>query len=115
MTNEEAITEIKELLKIEIDKLPYHHDAEFNDDVYDSMAELDKILELNKIVSKAIEKQIPKKPIEVASPVLKWGLCPACRGELNKLANQPNRVFAFHRFCPDCGQALDWSDLCPDL
>lgn len=58
----------------------------------------------------ALEKQIPKKPIEVASPVLKWGLCPACRGELNKLANQPNRVFAFHRFCSDCGQAIDWSD-----
>lgn len=61
-------------------------------------------------ILEALEKQVPKKPLEVASPVLKWGLCPACHGELNKLANQPNRVFAFHRFCPDCGQTLLWED-----
>lgn len=59
---------------------------------------------------KALEKQIPKKPIDVCTPVVTWGLCPICKGELNKLGNRPNRVFESTKYCPDCGQALDWSD-----
>ena len=57
----------------------------------------------------ALKKQIPKKPIDVCTPVVTWGLCPICKGELNKLGNQPNRVFKSTKYCPDCGQALDWS------
>lgn len=58
----------------------------------------------------ALEKQIPKKPIDVCTPVVTWGLCPICKGELNKLGNQPNRVFESTKYCPDCGQALDWGE-----
>ena len=60
----------------------------------------------------ALEKQVPKKPIDVCTPVVTWGLCPICKGELNKLGNQPNRVFESTKYCPDCGQALDWSGDC---
>lgn len=59
---------------------------------------------------KALEKQIPIKPIDVCTPVITWGLCPVCKGELNMLSRRPNRVFKSNNFCPDCGQALDWSD-----
>lgn len=31
-------------------------------------------------------------------------------GELNKLGSKPNRVFSNQKYCPDCGQALDWSE-----
>ncbi|MGN0557865.1 MAG: hypothetical protein ACI4IS_00240 [Acutalibacteraceae bacterium] len=62
------------------------------------------------IVISALEKQIPKKPLDICTPVVTWGLCPTCKGELNKLGRTPNRVFIQQSFCQDCGQALDWSD-----
>ncbi len=58
----------------------------------------------------ALEKQIPKKPIDVRTPVVTWGLCPVCKGELNKLGGNPNRVFSHMNYCPDCGQRIDWSE-----
>lgn len=58
----------------------------------------------------ALEKQIPKKPLDVCTPVTTWGLCPVCKGELNKLGNKPNRVFKNQAYCSDCGQALDWGE-----
>ena len=61
-------------------------------------------------LNNAIEKQIPKKPIDICTPVVTWGLCPNCKGELNKLGGRKNRVFKTNAYCPDCGQALDWSD-----
>lgn len=57
-----------------------------------------------------VEKTTPKKPLDVCTPVVKWGLCPVCKGELNKLGGKPNRVFSNQKYCPDCGQALDWSE-----
>lgn len=99
MTYEEAIAEIKELLKTEIDKLPYHHDAEFNADVYDSMTELDKILKLNKIVSKALEKQIPKTPKIFKEKYMQPDyLCPICDADVDPEWD----------CCAGCGQALNW-------
>lgn len=70
-------------------------------------AEQDKALA---IVQKATEKQMPKKPIDIYTPVVTWGLCPICKGEFNKLGGKPNRVFKSNAFCPDCGQALCWND-----
>lgn len=69
-------------------------------------------IEAYSVALNALEKQIPKKPIDVCTPVVTWGLCPICKGELNKLGNRPNRVFESTKYCPDCGQALDWSGDC---
>lgn len=66
--------------------------------------------ELSRCIDEALEKQIAKKPLDICTPVVTWGLCPICKGELNKLGNRPNRVFEGTKYCPDCGQALDWSD-----
>ncbi len=63
-----------------------------------------------KLAILALKKQIPKKPIDIYTPVVTWGLCPICKGEFNKLGGKPNRVFKSNAFCPDCGQALDWSN-----
>lgn len=71
-------------------------------------AEQDKALA---IVQNAVEKQIPKKPTDICTPVVTWGLCPVCKGELSKFKNRPNRVLKNNLYCPDCGQALDWSDV----
>lgn len=69
--------------------------------------EQDKALSM---AQKALEKQIPKKPTDICTPVVTWGLCPVCKGELSKLGGKPNRVFEGTAYCPDCGQALDWSE-----
>lgn len=71
-----------------------------DNEIFDSM---DTLREL-------VEKEKPKKPLDVCTPVVKWGLCPVCKGELNKLGGKPNRVFSNQKYCPDCGQALDWSE-----
>lgn len=57
----------------------------------------------------ALEKQVPKKAIDIQTPVVAWGLCPKCKGELNKLGGKPNRIFEGTNFCSDCGQAIDWT------
>ena len=56
MTNEEAIEMFKAIIMAEIDRLPHHYDAEVGEDVYDDIKRVDELLQLNKIVSKALEK-----------------------------------------------------------
>lgn len=68
------------------------------------------IEEAKETIKNAVEKQIPKKPLDICTPVVTWGICPFCRGELNKIGKQTNRVFKTNAYCMDCGQALDWSD-----
>ncbi len=62
------------------------------------------------VLKELVEKATPKKPLDVQEPVLKWGLCPNCKGELNMFHGRPNRVLLNEKYCRDCGQAIDWSD-----
>ena len=64
MTNGEAKIKIRKILMAEIDKLPSHYDTDVGEQVFDNTAEFNELLELNKIVSEALEKQIPKTPID---------------------------------------------------
>lgn len=63
------------------------------------------------LIEEIVKKAIPIKPIDVQTPVVTWGLCPVCKGEYRKLGRKPNRVFLSDKYCPDCGQRLDWSDI----
>ena len=56
MTNEEAIKMFKDIIMAEIDRLPHHYDEEVGEDVYDSTSKVNELLQLNKIVSKALKK-----------------------------------------------------------
>ena len=56
MTNEEAIKMFKSIIIAEIDRLPYHYDEEVDYYVYDDTSKVDELLQLNKIVSKALKK-----------------------------------------------------------
>ena len=56
MTNEEAIKMFKSIIMAEIERLPHHYDAEVGADVYDDTSKVDELLQLNKIVSKALKK-----------------------------------------------------------
>ena len=58
MTNEEAIKMFKAIIMAEIDRLPHHYDAEVGEDVYDSTSKVNELLQLNKVVCEALEKQM---------------------------------------------------------
>lgn len=56
----------------------------------------------------ALEKQIPKKVTSKYCPNKAFFLgekyCPSC----HKFIGFPHTTH--HKYCPDCGQALDWSE-----
>ena len=102
MTYEEAKAKIKSLLMAEIDRLPSHYDTEIAEQVYSDTAKFNELLELNKIVSEALEKQIPKKPIDNGEQ--EWFQCPTC-GRVAVV------YYAGKRHHCRCGQSLKWEDI----
>ena len=101
MTNEEALKMFKTIIMAELDCIPYHYDVVLDDYVYDNTSKVNELLQLNKIISKALKKQIPKKPVYGAANIK----CPNCGATL---------LYYFHSFkidyCDECGQRLDWSE-----
>ena len=93
MTNEEAIEMFKAIIMAEIDRLPHHYDAEVGEYVYDNTSKVNELLQLNKVVCEALEKQTPKKPIKLN--------CPNCG--FDKIDNS----WWVFTYCPKCGQLLD--------
>lgn len=61
------------------------------------------------IAISAIEKQIPKKPLNVEKHYYK---CPCCKQDLGV---SDDDIFVYENptpmYCSKCGQALDWSDI----
>ena len=74
------------------------------------------LIECREVIHKALEKQIPKKPITetVNRGISVSGeydidfnyLCPNC----NTVVGDYETGDHFYKFCPNCGQALDWSE-----
>ena len=60
-----------------------------------------------KKIRDALEKQIPKKPIEYSYP---WAVCPICGGSVSLENVQEYLVNKETTYCEHCGQALDWGD-----
>ena len=52
---------------------------------------------------KAMEKQIPKKPVSKYKYRDGENVCPSCETE-----NHCRIVMSWEKFCPDCGQAIDF-------
>ena len=58
-----------------------------------------------KTAKEALEKQLPKKPFERHHAIdglyeVKWGLCHTCEEVISD----------DKKYCPNCGQAIDWSE-----
>ena len=106
MTREEAKTKFKEIMEAEIDRMANHYDV---DVVYSNVDKIEELLELNKIVCEAIEKQLPKYPDYEADGysdgelVYDTWICPNCG--MHYEVDYDN-----YKYCPDCGQALNWED-----
>ena len=99
MNIEEAKAKIKSLLMAEIDRLPSHYDAEIAEQVYSDTAKFNELLELNKIVSEALEKQIPKTPVDNIER--QCFECPTC-------GRVVVTYYAGKRHHCRCGQAIDF-------
>lgn len=71
-------------------------------DLYDIEPYMNTIME-------SLEKQMPKKVIwenekNSKTYLFSWAYCPNCGSDM---CDKHNEEF---QFCPDCGQALDWSE-----
>lgn len=66
----------------------------------------DAVIEAIKVAIKALEKQIPVKRIRKHGGYFREYLISYCRVCGNEISNSQ---YQYH-FCPDCGQAIDWSD-----
>ena len=53
----------------------------------------------------ALDKQIPKKPVSKYKYRDGENVCPSCEAE-----NRCRIVMFWEKFCPDCGQAIDWEE-----
>ena len=102
MNIEEAKAKIKRILMAEIDRLPSHYDIDIDEQVFTCTSEVNELLELNKIVSEALEKQIPKTPIDNGEQ--EWFECPTC-GKVVVTYYDGKR-----HHC-ECGQSLKWEDI----
>ena len=76
----------------------------WNSNAYLNMCESDDMH--NAIV--ALEKQIPRKPIDKIDPMF-GDICIVCSNCENTAIVNPFTHSIF-KHCPNCGQALDWSD-----
>lgn len=72
-----------------------------DDEVY-----IPKCVEAHKIAIEIIERQIPKKPLEIrekhdfnGNVILKDGYCPICKNELSNS----------YVYCNHCGNRMDWN------
>lgn len=61
-----------------------------------------------KLIREALEKQIPKKPINEEC----YYLCPCCQSDLGV---SDDDIFIYElpmpKYCSNCGCALDWSEV----
>ncbi len=57
-----------------------------------------------KKIAEAINKQIPRKPMSLY-PHRTKKVCPAC-----ETVRSCRILMGWEKHCPDCGQAIDWSD-----
>ena len=111
MSNGEAKIKIKRILMAEIDRLPSHYDADIDEQVFTSTVEANKLLQLNKIVSEALEKQTTKYK-HINTRYTHWGKCrhDKFRCETCGFTKEfTNNHTAQYQFCPGCGREINWS------
>ena len=99
MTAEKAIEQINSLMN---DRENHVHRDDF-DEVF--LQDIEAL----KIGISALKKQMSKKVIwenkkNSKAYLFSWAYCPNCG---SNMCDKHNEEF---QFCPDCGQALDWSD-----
>ena len=114
MTNAEAKAKIKNILMAEIDRLPSHYDYDIDEQVFSSTAEVNELLELNKIVSEAfdaLERDRPKGYWYVDGETEH---CSVCKLPWNAYMRENGDDWGYFdpmpKFCPHCGAEMRSDD-----
>lgn len=72
------------------------------------------LIECREVIHKALEKQIPKKPIIDNRNIhyfdYKDYLCPCCKKRIISKIDDDFIAGRKSYYCDNCGQAIDWSD-----
>ena len=75
------------------------------------LAYTSEMAEFEAIAIEALERQIPKEPIDLED---KMWVCPVCYNDLlHKWEKYPTKLMPKSNglpYCLSCGQAIDWSD-----
>lgn len=61
------------------------------------------LIECREVIHKALEKQIPCKLAPKSSNKVELPVCGKCNSIMDLMQGELN-------YCPECGQALDWSE-----
>lgn len=61
-------------------------------------------IEANGMAILALEKQIPKKPVNC------FRCCPICGSDNIEIWQEGGYDYTRFNYCPECGQALDWGE-----
>ena len=88
--------EAKEIIRVAISEVEWHYPLEYAV-AFEQAAE-------------ALDKQIPEPPAVLNQKGSKHFYCMACDMRLVSEINGELCAGRKTRFCPDCGQAIDWSD-----
>ena len=105
MTNQEAIKEAEIQIDMYESMILYNKDFEPKND----NSNYERKIEFLKIVIEALEKQIPKTPNYEGDGywdgelVYDTWICPKCGKDYEV-------DYDDYKYCPDCGQAIDWSE-----
>lgn len=103
MTAEKAIYQLTDLIR---DRESFCHRDDFDDMFLQDIEAL-------KVGISALEKQVPKKvkrefiTVNGCITCFETDVCPACG---NDFYIEDLGQTMYYSFCPDCGQALDWSE-----
>ena len=63
----------------------------------------EEMAEVRNMAIEALEKQMPKKPLDKTKSTDDYGYCPNCKTIIDNYSD--------FKFCSTCGQAIDWSDV----
>lgn len=64
-----------------------------------------------RVVCAALEKQISKKPIIDNCANYKNYICPCCKKQIIRKIDDGFVAGRKQKYCDNCGQAIDWSDI----
>ena len=97
---EEDIKDIEKYISFTSKRENFSHDTDWNwNKDLALMDDEEEGIECHELAIKALEKQIPKKPIFTEDK--QFALCPCC--DMKGLTDK-------QKYCDNCGQAIDWSD-----
>lgn len=94
MTNEEAAVYLRHYLEL-VNESKDNIDADY----------LSFLTGVHTLAIEALEKQIPKEPIDDSYP---WATCPVCGGSVFMEHIKEHIQNKEKTYCEHCGQTLDW-------